>query len=151
MKIISLLIILLNLTACNVYELVDQGNKISDEFELLLDTPRIELLTSPISLSAINSGGVDIYLKITNGNFINSGGVVFGPTAVLNGVSAGSLTSSTFTYIKSDIVKFNAINSSGDTTCSVDCSISINITAASYNSKNDLSILHDNFHVEITP
>ena len=70
MKIISLLIILLNLTACNVYELVDQGNKISDEFEDLIKQPRIELLTQSVSLTDLNATpGINIYFNILNGSF----------------------------------------------------------------------------------
>lgn len=86
---------LLVFTSCNVYELVDQGNKISDSFEELLNSPRITMSRYELSVTDINnagSPGIDIIFTISNAQFNDTttagqvdsiaGAIIEGPATV---------------------------------------------------------------------
>lgn len=71
MKILAFISLFI-LSSCNVYELVDQGNKVSDEFDELISSPQLhqdifELSTSQVNLAG--SGGINFFITLKNGSF----------------------------------------------------------------------------------
>lgn len=161
MKILSLLILLLSFTGCNVYELVDQGNKISDSFEDLLNSPRITLSRYEVSVTEINNAGtsgVNVIFTITNAKFNDTttagqvdgiaGPITEGPATVTNldlDLFVEKISSNEF---KVNLRK-NGVNSvvmTGDT----HLDIRVPIPPSAYTSNNSTDLEYQDYFIKLT-
>lgn len=146
------------LVSCNVYELVDQGNKVSDEFEELLSLPRVSLSTYEVSITDINAAGtpgLDVVFTIANATFNDT--ITAGDVDGIGGASiSGSVANLTpiMSVSKTASNKFSLTikNTGPDATISgTDVFLDVQIPPAAYTNEQGRFLNQEFYSIRLVP